>query len=308
MNGDRELLVVKRKPKHALSSEDVIAVLNSILDPSDAFAYFKTVAELPFVVHTTETCNHMLEILRIHKRVEDMAIVFQLMQKQIIRRDLNTYLALFKGLYIRGGLRQAPLALERMREAGFLLNAYSYNGLIHLLLQSGFCREALEVYRRMVSEGLKPSLKTYSALMVATGKRRDIKTVMGLLEEMESLGLTPNIYTYTICIRCRKTQQCNGIVCKMKASNHKPDRVTYITLLDKFSDSGDLDTVKEFWSEMEADGYVPDVVAFTILVNALCKVGNIDEAYDLLDVMRNARGVAKPSYLQYIDLWTFEGK
>jgi len=62
----------------------------------------------------------------------------------------------------------------------------------------------------------------------------------------------------------------------LKANGHKPDQVIYITLLDKFNDFGDLDTVKEFWSQMEADGYMPDVVTFTILVDALCKARDFD--------------------------------
>lgn len=63
---------------------------------------------------------------------------------------------------------------------GFVLNAYSYIGLIYLLLQSGCLIEAIDVYRRMLSEGLKPSLKTFSALMVAAGKKRDPDTATGL--------------------------------------------------------------------------------------------------------------------------------
>ena len=107
-----------------MSSEEVSRVLKSISDPKSAFSYFKSVAEFPNVVHTTETCNHMLEVLRVHRMVGDMSFVFEFMQKQIIKRDLNTYLIVFKGLDIRGGLWQAPFGLERMRNAGFFLNAY----------------------------------------------------------------------------------------------------------------------------------------------------------------------------------------
>ena len=55
--------------------------------------------------------------------------------------------------------------------------------------------------------------------------------------------------------------------------------------MSKFGNYGDLETVKRFWSEMEADGYAPDVVTYTILVEALCKSGKVDQAFDMLDVM-----------------------
>ncbi|KHN29634.1 Pentatricopeptide repeat-containing protein, chloroplastic [Glycine soja] len=197
-----EVVVVNGKSISSVSSEEVIGVLKSFSDPNSALSYFKMVSLLPNIVHTPETCNYMLEFLRVHGRVEDMVFVFDLMQKQLINRNPNTYLTIFKALSIKGGIRQAPFALGKMRQAGFVLNAYSYNGLIYFLLQPGFCKEALKVYKRMISEGMKPSMKTYSALMVvALGRRRDTRTIMDLLEEMKTLGLRPNIYTYTICIR-----------------------------------------------------------------------------------------------------------
>ncbi|XWS26152.1 hypothetical protein CRYUN_Cryun26dG0006300 [Craigia yunnanensis] len=55
--------------------------------------------------------------------------------------------------------------------------------------------------------------------MVASGKRRDIGTVMDLLEEMETLGLKPNVYTFTICIRvlgrAGKINEAFGILKRM---------------------------------------------------------------------------------------------
>ncbi|XP_060184006.1 pentatricopeptide repeat-containing protein At4g31850, chloroplastic isoform X3 [Lycium barbarum] len=325
MKCSNEVLLVNGKPRNGVSADEVLRDLKSFSDPNEALALFKSVANMPRVVHTTETCNYMLEYLRVNERISDMAVVFDLMQKQIIYRNLDTYLIIFKGLHIRGGIREAPFALERMKKAGFVLNAYSYNGLIHLILQAGFWQEALKVYRRMISEKLKPSLKTYSALMVACGKRRDTETVMRLLSEMDGLGLRPNIYTFTICIRvlgragkiddaCAILKRMDDEGCapdvvtytvlidalciagkldiakevffKMKRGSHKPDRVTYITLLDRLSDRGDLDSVRDFLDRMEADGYKADVVSFTILVDALCKVGKVAEAFATLDEMR----------------------
>nr|DAD42273.1 TPA_asm: hypothetical protein HUJ06_000503 [Nelumbo nucifera] len=140
---------VKEKPEKWFSSDKVIEVLKTMFDPDQALVFFKT-AQQPNLVHTTESCNYMLEFLRIHGKMEEMAVMFDLMQKQIIKRNLETYLTIFEALYIRGGIQQAPCALEQMRKVGFFFNAFSYNGLIHLLLRSGFRREALVVYRRMV--------------------------------------------------------------------------------------------------------------------------------------------------------------
>ncbi|GMQ02815.1 hypothetical protein CsSME_00048873 [Camellia sinensis var. sinensis] len=263
MKSSHGLMAVSGKPNGGMSSEEAIGVLKSISsDPEEAFSFFKSVAQLRNVVHTAETCNYMLELLMVHKRVGDMAVVFDLMQKQIIYRNLNTYLIIFKALRVKGGIRQAPFALERMRKEGFVLNGYSYNGLIHLLLQSGCCKQASEVYRRVVSEGIKPSLKTYSALMVASGKRRDIETVMGLLEEMESLGLRPNVYTFTICIRvlgrAGKIDEAYGLLKRMDDEGCGPDVITYTVLIDALCHVGKLDKAKEVFLKMKSSSHKPD--------------------------------------------------
>ncbi|KAF4398954.1 hypothetical protein G4B88_023548 [Cannabis sativa] len=96
----------------------------------------------------------MLEVLMIQKRVKDMAVVFDFMQKNKVHRALNTYLVVYKGLYLKGEIQQAPIAMNVM-------------------------------YLKCL----------------AFGKRRDTQTIMCLLEEMEHLGLRPNMYTFNICIR-----------------------------------------------------------------------------------------------------------
>ena len=65
-----------------------------------------------------------------------------------------------------------------MKRVGFVLNRMSYNGMIALLLIYGFQREAMDVYRNMISEGLVPNLKCYSVLMGSWAKKGDIVKVL----------------------------------------------------------------------------------------------------------------------------------
>ncbi|ERN08509.1 hypothetical protein AMTR_s00152p00086630 [Amborella trichopoda] len=129
-----------------LNSDGVIEVLRLYSDPFEALAFFKSIAQQPKIIHTTETYNYMLDILIINGKVIEMSMVFDLMQQHIIKRNQETYLTIFKGLDIFGGFKRAPVALERMSHADFILNVFFYKWLIHLLLQSGFLREAMEVY------------------------------------------------------------------------------------------------------------------------------------------------------------------
>ena len=53
-----------------------------------------------------------------------------------------------------------------MKRVGFVLNRMSYNGLIALLLRSGFQREAMDVYKKMISDRLVPNMKCYSEILL----------------------------------------------------------------------------------------------------------------------------------------------
>lgn len=77
------------------SSSGVFGVLKSFDNPEEALDFFLCVGQQPRCVHTTFSCNYMLEVLRVHGRVGEMVKVFELMQRQIIKRDLETYLIIF---------------------------------------------------------------------------------------------------------------------------------------------------------------------------------------------------------------------
>lgn len=103
---------------NGVSTEELTGILKSISDPTEALSLFKSSAQLPYLVHNTETCNYMLELLRVNNRIGDMAVVFDLMQRQIIYRNLTTYLTIFKGLKIKGGIRQAPVCAHSNEQRG----------------------------------------------------------------------------------------------------------------------------------------------------------------------------------------------
>ncbi|GMQ06849.1 hypothetical protein CsSME_00051283 [Camellia sinensis var. sinensis] len=91
--------------------------------------------------------------------------------------------------------------------------------------------------------------------MVASGKRRDIEIVMGLLEEMESLGLRPNMYTFTICIRV-------------------------------LGRAGKIDEAYGLLKGTDDEGCGPDVITHTVLIYALCHAGKLDKAKEVFLKMK----------------------
>ncbi|KAF3789745.1 hypothetical protein EJ110_NYTH13287 [Nymphaea thermarum] len=143
-------------------------MLRSFNDPIHALSLFKSLSQRPRIIHTTDTCNFMVDV---------------------IKRDLTTYITLLEDVGVFGGIKEAPLALDLMSEPRFVLNDFSYNGLIHMLLQSGCLQEAMKIYQQIISEMVRPNMKTYSALMVASGKQKHIENCNGSFERDGSCGV-----------------------------------------------------------------------------------------------------------------------
>ncbi|GMH15436.1 hypothetical protein Nepgr_017277 [Nepenthes gracilis] len=60
--------------------------------------------------------------------------------------------------------------------------------------------------------------------------------------------------------------------------------------------------------EMEAGGHATYVVTFTILINAICKVGDANEAFAHLDVMENQDVMPNSCAYNFIHLWPSESR
>ncbi|KAI4965529.1 hypothetical protein ZWY2020_051618 [Hordeum vulgare] len=105
-------------------------------DPEEALELFLSVARQPRVLHTTESCNYMLELMRAHGRVGDGPRCSTQCRGRSSRPMWAPSAPSSGGR--RRGASGAPVALPVMKEAGIVLNAYTYNGLIYFLVKSGF--------------------------------------------------------------------------------------------------------------------------------------------------------------------------
>ncbi|KAE8791549.1 hypothetical protein D1007_34006 [Hordeum vulgare] len=92
---------------------------------------------------------------------------------------------------------------------------------------------------------------------------------------MDTRGVRPNVYNYTICIRvlgqAGRLEEAYRILCKMKEEGCKPDVVTNTVLIQILCDAGQLDDAKDVFWKMKASDQKPDRVTYTTLLD---KCGN----------------------------------
>ncbi|XXG85039.1 hypothetical protein AAC387_Pa11g0207 [Persea americana] len=64
-----------------------------------------------------------------------------------------------------------------------------------------------------------------------------------------------------------------------------PDNVVYTTLIDGFCKIGNLPDAFRLMDEMKSLGLFPDTITYTALIGGLCQSGKIDEAVRIFQEM-----------------------
>nr|VDD47358.1 unnamed protein product [Brassica oleracea] len=131
---------------------------------------------------------------------------------------------------------------------------------------------ALKVFDQLLSDNCQPTVITYTILIEATMLDGGVDEALKLLDEMLSRGLKPDMFTYNTIIR-------------------------EIALLNQ----GKWEEGEKLMSKMFSDKCEPNVVTYSILITTLCRDGKIDEALNLLRLMKEKGLSCDCDWLQVID-------
>ncbi|KAL5761895.1 hypothetical protein ACOSP7_018159 [Xanthoceras sorbifolium] len=210
---------------------------------------------------------HLL-LLRMELRgfIPDVVMLKLIEEMQVKRLKPNsfTYNSIILFLCETVKIVEAKKVLKEMRNRGTLLDNVIYTTLIggccklgdiaaahKLFKEIGFCQtgkmvEARKLFHEMLSNGLKPDVVTYTALIDGYFKASNITQAMKLMEDMKVAGFPPDTFTYT-------------------------------TLMDAYSKSREMVKAYELVQEMLDKGLQPTVVTFNVLMNGFCMSGMLED-------------------------------
>lgn len=151
---------------------------------------------------------------------------------------------------------------------------------------------------RMRANGCVPNVVVYSALLDGACSCGDLVAAMQLLDEMESElddGCAPNAVTYTCLIKCLcekgRLEEALGILDRMGRRGCRPNRVTVSTIVNGFCAQGKVGGAYELIERLVGDGSVSSEDCYSLLVVCLLRVGNIQEAEEIMTGMLE-RGIS----------------
>jgi pentatricopeptide repeat protein len=165
------------------------------------------------------------------------------------------------------------------------------NLLLDALCKCCLVREAADIFHR-VKRKVTPNSDTFNVLFFGWCRVRDPVRAMKLLEEMISLGHTPDNFTYNCAIdtfsSCGMVKEAKDLFEFMQTKGctmSSPTAKTYSIMIVALAKCNKMEECFKVLSEMRNCGCLPDVSTYKEMIEGMCQAGKIDAAYKVLDEM-----------------------
>ncbi|KAJ6845523.1 putative pentatricopeptide repeat-containing protein, mitochondrial [Iris pallida] len=203
---------------------------------------------------------------------------------------IRTYNCLVGGLCYVGRVEEAVELLNKLRKSPVSPDIYTFTLAIDGLCKVGRTDEAMELLEGATDVGLKPSSVTYNSLLNGYCKEGRPLEGLPLLEEMERSECDPDFISYSILLRgflmWGETVAALEIYKKMRVRGFRSEERAMNTLLRGLcrqsmalmDGSEALKEGKELFERMISEGYKTSPYTYCLLVEALAKGDEIDDA------------------------------
>lgn len=155
-----------------------------------------------------------------------------------------------------------------------------------LLMMLGRCRqpeEASQLFEIMLSDGLKPTVDVYTALVSAYGQSGLFHQAFSAVEDMKSVvDCMPDTYTYSILVSCcakfHRFDLIEHVIAEMSYLGIECNSVTYNTIIDGYGKAGMFEHMENSLTDMIENGNCqPDIFTLNSFVGAYGNGGQIDK-------------------------------
>ncbi|RIA85100.1 hypothetical protein C1645_831312 [Glomus cerebriforme] len=220
--------------------------------------------------------------------------------------DIDVYNSMMNGYVKEKKLEKTLHLLELMQRSGIKPNLITYNLLLHLFAILKAQNEAEQTFKDMKEAGIFPDHSSYHGVILSCAKNNDYEKCFYYLEHMIRYGIYPNIYHYSIVMSaCVKSGYARGAIelygRMIYVSKIKPNAIILTILMCAWSqlkspNSNDLDRIFENIKKYD----VPDLIAYTALINAKTKQLKLEEA--ILVYQQMLKDDIKPNVYTYTTL------
>jgi len=195
-----------------------------------------------------------------------------------LKIDATSYGILIHIYGVRGEIDKMMDLFRKMKENTIQIDIGIYCTLMNVFGKRGQIQQMNELFEEL-KKTMKPTNVAYNIVVNALGKKKDLKSVLNLHEEMREFGLNPDVITYTSTIqilsksRAPSKQQID-MVKQMYENGIKPSVWCVVAIVDCFRKIID-DLPKgtsEILNQMESNNNQGKEKELIVLFDHLCKL------------------------------------
>jgi len=199
-------------------------------------------------------------------------------------------------------LDKAMAIFQEMRMQGMHKNTVLYATLIKGLAKMRDLQGAMNLYHEMRMEQVPCNLVTFNSLMDVCVRCSDLQTAAYFLQDMMQMGIEPDLITFSTLIKgysqIGQVHKALALWKELKARNLKCDEIMYNSLIDGCAKSQKFNEGMRVFQDMLQSRVQPSNITFSILVKLHFEVGQIEEAFRLVEDM-NAKYRCVPGRIVY---------
>ncbi|KAJ0856998.1 putative tetratricopeptide-like helical domain superfamily [Helianthus annuus] len=221
--------------------------------------------------------------------------------QNLVTLDASSFGIVIDGLCQKGELELALNLFNSMDQIGCKKTLLVYNNLINAFSNANEVEKCHELLNEMKTNGFPPSQFTHNAIFGYYCKIGDVNGAVNMLHELHTHGHQPWIKHYTLLVKKlsvnRKVADASSFLTMMTEEGYFPDMIAYSAVINGWLKIGEVDYALKMFRDISANGRCPDVVAYNTIINGLCKDKRMSEARDIYDEM--LRKSLVPSVVTY---------
>ncbi|KAL2471918.1 Pentatricopeptide repeat-containing protein [Abeliophyllum distichum] len=259
---------------------------------SQALETFRWASRLRNFTHNLSTYRVLIHKLCSFRQFDIVKQLLDEMPSSIgLPPDEDIFVTIVRGLGRAKMIREVIGVLDLVSKFGKSPPSLKlFNSILDILVKEDI-DVAREFYRaKMMRSGVQGDDYTYGILMKGLCLTNRIGDGFKLLQVMKTRGVKPNVVVYNTLINalCKngKVGRARSLMSEMKEFNV----VTFNTLISAYSNENNIVQALIMIEKCFSNGFVPDVVPLTKVIDILCNAGRVSEAVEILERMEDKGG------------------
>eukprot|EP00903_Cladosiphon_okamuranus_P008706 g8340.t1 len=267
----------------------------------EALALAKEMERTGDVPPNVVTFNSVIGACKRAGRADEALAVLSMLRRKGLQPDVISFNSAIGACASKGKWDAALQLLELMPSEGVTPDLVTYNTALDACVKGGQWEMALSIFEELgknEDEALRPDLYTYNTLMTVFSNAGMLPRALQLLEEAKSVGLSPDVVTYSTLIRaCERSMPSQPevalqLVNDMEAAGVRPNNTTYVSVALSLGRSGRPLECVDLLASMREKGTPPDAVCYQAVLRVLDRWDRAEEASVLFQEMMDRQKVA----------------